>query len=88
MKTSYSRHELYALGEPLGESVTRRVAGRVIYGGGGGGAPTQTSSTVTNSNIPAYAQPYVESMLGATQKQLFQGNTDSSGNFNMTGFQP
>ena len=27
-------------------------------------------------------------MLGATQKQLFQGDTDKSGNFNITGFQP
>ena len=61
---------------------------RLYFLGGGGGGPTQTTSTVTNSNIPAYAQPYVESMLGATQKQLFQGNTDSSGNFNITGFQP
>jgi len=39
--------------------------------GGGGGGPTQTTSTVQNTNIPQYAQPYVESMLGATQKQLF-----------------
>ena len=39
--------------------------------GGGGGGPTQTTSTVQNTNIPSYAQPYVESMLGATQKQLF-----------------
>jgi hypothetical protein len=74
MKTSYSRHELYALGEPLGESVTRRVAGRVIYGGGGGGGPTQTESKVTNTNIPEYAQPYVENMLGAAQKQVYQAD--------------
>ena len=32
----YSRRELYALGETLGESVTRMEAGRRIYGGGGG----------------------------------------------------
>lgn len=38
-------------------------------GGGGGGQPT--SSTVTNTNIPEYARPYVESMLGATMKELF-----------------
>jgi hypothetical protein len=43
----------------------------LFMGGGGGGGPTQTTSTVQNTNIPAYAQPYVESMLGATQKQLF-----------------
>jgi hypothetical protein len=39
--------------------------------GGGGGGPTQTTSTVQNTNIPAYAEPYVNTMLGATQKQLF-----------------
>jgi hypothetical protein len=43
----------------------------LFMGGGGGGGPTQTTSTVQNTNIPSYAQPYVESMLGATQKQLF-----------------
>lgn len=62
--------------------------GRRLYffgGGGGGGGPTQTTSTVQNTNIPSYAQPYVESMLGATQKQLFntsqvQTGTDDQGN--------
>ena len=44
-------------------------------GGSGGGAPTQ--STVTNTNIPEYARPYVETMLGATQQQLF--NTQQTG---------
>jgi hypothetical protein len=44
---------------------------RNLFMGGGGGGPTQTTSTVQNTNIPSYAQPYVESMLGATQKQLF-----------------
>ena len=39
--------------------------------GGGGGGPTQTTSTVQNTNIPDYAKGYVENMLGATQKQLF-----------------
>jgi hypothetical protein len=52
--------------------------------GGGGGAPTQTTSTAYQTSIPEYAQPYVETMLGATQKQLF--NMDDSGN--ITGFQP
>ena len=56
--------------------------------GGGGGGPTQTTSTVQNTNVPEYARPYVETMLGATQQQLFQGNKDDSGNFNITGFKP
>lgn len=55
-----------------------------FYAGGGGG-PTQTTSYQTN--IPEYAQPYVEQMLGATQRQLFTGSTDASGQFKPTGFQ-
>jgi hypothetical protein len=43
----------------------------ISMGGGGGG---QTTSTVQNTNVPEYARPYVETMLGATQEQLFQGS--------------
>lgn len=58
---------------------------RSIFGGDGGGqAPQQTTSTAYNTNIPEYARPYVETMLGATQRQLF--NIDDSGN--ITGFKP
>jgi hypothetical protein len=54
------------------------------FGGGGGGSPsTQSTGTTYNTNIPEYAQPYVETMLGATQKQLF----DMNGN-EITGFKP
>ena len=54
---------------------------------GGGGSQTSTGTTYT-TNIPEYAKPYVETMLGATQKQLFEGSTDEGGNFNITGFKP
>ena len=37
-----------------------------------------TSSTVYQTNIPQYAQPYVQNMMNATQAQIFQ--TDASGN--------
>ena len=40
-------------------------------GGSGGGSSAPTQSNVTQTNIPQYAQPYVETMLGATQQQLF-----------------
>jgi hypothetical protein len=33
-------------------------------GGGGGGSPAPVTQNVSNTNIPAYAQPYVENMLG------------------------
>jgi len=46
--------------------------------GGGGSAPAPTQSNVVNTNIPEYAQPYVENMLGATQEQLFNVNPDGS----------
>ena len=70
---SYSRRQLYAMGETLGECVTRKEGGRIVYGGGGGGspAPAPTQNTTNTSNIPEYAKPYVETMLGATQQQLF-----------------
>ena len=48
-------------------------------GGGGGGQPTQTTNV--NTNVPEYARPYVENMLEAGQRQLFQTDGD-----NITGF--
>ena len=45
---------------------------RRLYPGGGGG-PSSTTSYQTN--IPEYARPYVETMLGATQRQVFTGGT-------------
>jgi hypothetical protein len=82
MRTSYSRRELYAAGEPLGESVTRKEGGRVVYGGGGGGGgppPEQKpqSQSVYQSTIPEYAKPYVETMLGTAQQQIY--NYDDAG---------
>lgn len=54
-------------------------------GGGGGSAPSApTQTTAYQTNIPEYAQPYVENMLNATQKQLF--NIDE--NNQITGFSP
>jgi hypothetical protein len=93
MRTSFSRRELYALGEMLGDSVTRKEGGRIIYGGGGGGggraAPTETTNTTYNTNIPEYAKPYVETMLQGTQKQLFQTAPNATtGATEITGFQP
>jgi hypothetical protein len=55
---------------------------------GGGGAPTQSTSTSYQTNIPEYARPYVETMLGATQKQLFEGTPTEGGGFDITGFKP
>lgn len=61
---------------------------RLYMGGGGGGGQTQSTSTSYNTNIPEYARPYVETMLGATQKQLFEGTPTEGGGFDITGFKP
>jgi hypothetical protein len=65
---SYSRRQLYAMGEPLGESVTRKEGGRIIYGGGGGGPTTSTTNT---SNIPDWLRPQVETVLAGSMEELF-----------------
>lgn len=80
---SYSRRQLYAMGEPLGESVTRKEGGRIIYGGGGGGGPTQTN--VTQSNVPDWLRPQVENVLMGAGKNLFQTKKVDSGQKNEDG---
>lgn len=63
----YSRRQLEALGEPLGESVTRKEGGRILYGdGGGGGSPAPPANT-TQVTIPEYAKPYMERLLGKAE---------------------
>lgn len=93
MKQNWSRRELEAFGEPLGDSVTqRKLGGGYICGGGGkgggGGTPPPQQSTAYQTNIPEYAKPYVTNMLEATQKQLFEGAPTAEGGFNITGFKP
>ena len=59
---SYSRRQLYAMGEPLGDSATYRKAdGGLVLGGGGGGGGGG-SSTTTNE-LPEWAKPYAKSTL-------------------------
>jgi hypothetical protein len=50
--------------------------------GGGGGGPTTTKSET--SNIPEYARPYVERMMGSTEKQVYTYGDKGQ----ITGFQP
>lgn len=45
------------------------LVGLLDGGGGGGGQPASSSNV--QSGIPDYARPYVDTMLGATQQQLF-----------------
>jgi hypothetical protein len=44
--------------------------------GGGGGQAQPTQTTVSNTNIPEYARPYVETMLGSAQQQVFNYDKD------------
>lgn len=55
--------------------------GRRLYPGGGGGPTTSYTQT---SNIPEYAQPYVERMMGSTEKQVYTYGPSG----NITGFRP
>ena len=69
---SYSRRELYALGEPIGDSATYRKAdgGLVLGDGGGGGgsapAPANTTQTQT-SELPEWARGYAKDVLAKGQ---------------------
>jgi hypothetical protein len=68
--------------------------GGVLHGGmgggsGGGGQAAPTQSTTNTSNIPEYAQPYVETMLGTTQQQIYNyGGLDAEGNKIVEGLKP
>lgn len=59
----------------------KKEGGKIKLHGGGGGPTTTKSET---SNIPEYARPYVERMLGSTEKQVY--TYGDSGN--ISGFQP
>ena len=59
---SYSRRELYAMGEPLGDGATRKEGGRIIYGDGGGSSgPTEQT---VKQDLPDWAIPYAKEVLG------------------------
>ena len=70
----------------------KKEAGRtkLYFGGGGsgGGGTTQSTGTTYQTNLPEYARPYVETMLGATQQQLFNTEQTPSGDISITGFRP
>lgn len=84
---TYSRRQLEAFGEPLGESVTRAKPGGRIYGGGGGGSAAPTSQTVTQTSIPEYARPYVEKLLGRVEALTGQEYNPYTGQ-RIAGFDP
>jgi hypothetical protein len=61
---SYSRRELYALGEPLGDSATYRKAdGGLVLGGGGSGGGSGSGTQTQISELPSWARPYAQRAL-------------------------
>jgi len=87
---NYSRRQLEAFGEPLGDSVTRAKPGGRIYGSGGGG---HTTSTVTQQNIPDWLRPQTEALLGGATKEFFQtkeipGAEGAPSTFEIQGIKP
>ena len=58
---NYSRRQLEAFGEPLGESATRLKPGGRIYGGGGGSGPAQSQTQTVD--LPEWAQPHAKKIL-------------------------
>ena len=63
---SYSRRQLYAMGEPIGDSATYRKADGGLTLGGGGSSSGSGNSTSTNTNmteLPEWARGYAKDTL-------------------------
>lgn len=70
-----SRQQLYAMGEPLGDSATRSKPGGRIYGGGGSGGGGPSTSTTSNQ-------------IDARFSPLIDYATQAAGNVQKSGFTP
>lgn len=55
---------------------------------GGGGQSAPTSSTVTQTTVPDWLQPQVESLLGGATQQIFNATPAGDGNYNIAGVKP
>jgi hypothetical protein len=85
---NYSRRQLEAFGEPLGESVTRKEGGRIVYGGGGGGSPPATQTSV--SDLPEWARPTAQRTIGKAEAitDVSQNPYQSYDKSRVAGFKP
>lgn len=72
---NFSKRELYAAGEPLGDSVTRKHGKKVIFGGGGGGGGTSK----TTQEIPAELKPLAAAYASKAMNLGNQGYTPYTG---------
>lgn len=84
---NYSRRQLYALGEPLGECVTRLKPGGRVYGGGGPSTPEKTTTVV---ELPDWAKGYAKDTLakGAALTDISQNPYQQYRGERIAGFQP
>jgi hypothetical protein len=91
---SYSRRQLEAFGEMLGDSATRVKAGGRIYGSGGSSSTGGASSMQTTSGVLApYAAQYGQQLLGQVSALTSQGYTpyqsgQATANGQVAGFTP
>lgn len=89
---SYSRRQLYAMGEPIGDSATYRKAdgGLVLGDGGGGGGqqPAQTQTTI--SELPEWARGYAKDTLAKASAltDVNQNPYQQYGGNRIAGFSP
>ena len=85
---SYSRRQLYAMGEPIGDSATYRKAdGGLVLGGGGGGGGGGTGTQTNISELPEWARGYAKGALeraDALSRTGYQKYTDPR----IAGFSP
>ena len=86
---NYSRRQLYALGEPLGESATRLKPGGRVYGGGGSSSSTPEKTTQV-TDLPDWAKGYAKDTLakGAALTDISQNPYQQYGGERIAGFQP
>jgi hypothetical protein len=52
---------------------------------GDSSTPTQTTSTVTQNNIPDWLRPQTESVIGAVTQNTFNTTPNDSGGLDITG---
>jgi hypothetical protein len=84
---SYSRRQLEALGEPLGDSATRVEPGRRVYGSGGGGGGSVSGTQTQMTDLPEWARGYAKSALEKTQA-LTDQPYQAYGGDRIAGFSP
>ena len=84
---NYSRKQLIAFGEPMGECVTRKEGGRIVYGGGGSSAPSSTTQT---AELPDWARGYAKDTLAKTSAltDINQNPYQAYGANRIAGFSP